>query len=131
MTEEPTARASGKRTVLVLDDDDALRRTIRRLLELYDYTVLEAAQAHAAIEVVTEHTGPIDLILCDLVLPGLGGREAASTLMARRPEAKVLYMSGYSSAGSFRSDLEHTAPDFLAKPFEVQQLLDAIAKALG
>ena len=131
MTEEPTAQAPGNRTVLVLDDEDTLRKMVRRVLELYDYTVLEAAHAQAALEAVTEHEGPIDLILCDLVLPGLGGREAASALMARRPEAKVLYMSGYSSPGSFRSDLEHTAPDFLPKPFEVQQLLDAIEKALG
>ena len=101
------------------------------MLELYDYNVLEAAHAHAALELVTEHTGPIDLILCDLVLPGLGGRAAASALVARRPEAKGLYMSGYSSAGSFRNDLQQTTPDFLPKPFEVQQLIDAVEKALG
>lgn len=131
MTKDPSPSTSGTRTILVLDDDEGLRKVIRRMLERQDYDVLEAEDAQAALKLVTEHAGPIDLILCDLVLPGLGGREAASALMARRPEARILYMSGYSSAGSFRRDMERSTPDFLSKPFLAQQLLDAVERALG
>lgn len=131
MTEQPSPTPANVRTILVLDDDDALRSTVRRVLELYDYEVLEAADAQAAFKVVNDHPGSIDLILCDLVLPGLGGREAASTMMARRPDAKILFMSGYSSAGSFRDELEHSGADFLPKPFEVHQLMEAVERAFG
>lgn len=131
MTEQPTPAPANVRTILVLDDDDALRSTVRRVLELYDYEVLEAADAHAAFQVVTEHPGSIDLILCDLVLPGLGGREAAITMVARRPDAKLLFMSGYSSAGSFRGELEQSGTEFLPKPFEVHELIEAVERVLG
>ncbi len=131
MTEQPTPASANARTILVLDDDDALRSMVRRVLELYDYEVLEAADAQAAFQIVTEHPGSIDLILCDLVLPGLGGREAASTMMARRPDAKILFMSGYSSSGSFRDELEHSGADFLPKPFEAHELIEAVERVLG
>lgn len=130
MSQEPTPTTDRARTVLFLDDDELLRNTVRRVLELYGYEVLEAAHAHGALEVVNAHQGPIDLILCDLVLPGLSGREAASALLARRPETKILYTSGYSSAGSFRGELEKSGMNFLPKPFEVQELLDAVERAL-
>lgn len=131
MTEQPPPAPAKVRTILVLDDDDALRSTVRRVLELYDYEVLEAADAQAAFQVIDEHPGPIDLILCDLVLPGLGGREAASTMVARRPDAKLLFMSGYSSAGSFRGELEKSGTEFLPKPFEVHELIEAVERVLG
>lgn len=131
MTEQPTPAPANVRTILVLDDDDALRSTVRRVLELYDYEVLEAADAQAAFQVIDEHPGSIDLILCDLVLPGLGGREAASTMVARRPDAKLLFMSGYSSAGSFRGELEKSGTEFLPKPFEVHELIEAVERVLG
>lgn len=131
MTEQPTPAPANVRTILVLDDDDALRSTVRRVLELYDYEVLEAADAQAAFQVIDEHPGSIDLILCDLVLPGLGGREAASTMVARRPDAKLLFMSGYSSAGSFRGELEKSGTEFLRKPFEVHELIEAVESVLG
>lgn len=131
MTEQPTPAPANVRTILVLDDDDALRSTVRRVLELYDYEVLEAADAQAAFQVIDEHPGSIDLILCDLVLPGLGGREAASTMVARRPDTKLLFMSGYSSAGSFRGELEKSGTEFLPKPFEVHELIEAVERVLG
>lgn len=126
----PPAENERPSTVLILDDDDAVRTTLARTLALYDYRVLEAADAQGAFRVLAEHTGPIDLILCDLVLPGLGGREAANTLLARRPEAKIVYISGYSTHDSFRRSLEESGVPFLGKPFEIAELLRLIAEVL-
>jgi len=125
-------KASGTdRTILVLDDDESIRNSVRKILELYDFEVLEAGDARAALEILDSHPGPVDLVLCDLVLPGLGGREAANTLRAHRPDIRILYTSGYSTHGSFRRDLQESGEPFLAKPFEVPELLSAIERALG
>jgi DNA-binding NtrC family response regulator len=119
-----------QRTVLVLDDDDHVRASIRRALSLHDFNVVEAGNAMEALDLLKAGNDPIHLILCDLVLPGLGGREAANTLLARRPDTPVLYMSGYSSPDSFRRDLERNGVPFLAKPFEIPELLSAVARVL-
>jgi len=117
-------------TILVLDDDPVIRRVMDRILSGQGYEVLSAGRAHEARRVLDEHEGPIDLLLCDLVLPDLSGREAANLLMARRPELRVIFTSGYSSHGSFRGELAHADWAFLAKPFEPAQLLEVVAAAL-
>ena len=119
-----------KRTVLILDDDDGVRASIRRVLTLHDFNVMEAGNAAEALDLLKSWDDPIHLILCDLVLPGLGGREAANTLLARRPDTPVLYMSGYRSPDSFRRELEQDGVPFLAKPFEIPELLSAVAGLL-
>ncbi len=132
MSERASDRISGEgRTIMVLDDDESIRASVRKILELYDFHVLEARDAREALEVLDTHPGSIDLVLCDLVLPGLGGREAASTLLARRPDLRVLYTSGYSTHGSFRRDMQASGEPFLSKPFEVPELLGAIERALA
>ena len=130
MTEGPP-HPHGVKTVLVLDDEETIRRTVQRILELHDFNVLVAESAHEAQEVVEDHEGRLDLLLCDLVLPELGGREAANLLRARIPDLKVLYMSGYSSRHSFRGELEEAGEPFLAKPFDVVGLVDAVRSAIG
>lgn len=118
-------------TVLILDDDESIRSTIRKILDLHDYQVLEAGYAHEALQILDSHDGPVDAILCDLVLPGLGGREAANNFLARRPDAKILFMSAYSSAGSFRREIIEGGEPFLAKPFEVSELIKAVEDLLA
>lgn len=118
-------------TVLVLDDDPQILSAAVRILVRSGYHVLTAASAAEALQVVSDWPGTIDLLLCDLVLPGLGGREAATALQARRPGLKVLYTSGYSSHGSFRRDLEEGGFSFLGKPFDVPELTGAVAAVLA
>lgn len=132
MSGSPSASklVGGGRTVLVLDDDDALRASVRRVLSLHDFQVLEAPNAMEALELLRSHDGKIDLILCDLVLPGLSGREAANAMIARRPDAAVLYMSGYSTHDSFRRKMEEEGAPFLSKPFEIPELLAAVGNVL-
>lgn len=127
MSEEPRERP---KTVLVLDDEGAILGAVRRILEHRGYAVLTATNAREALDQMKDWEEDVDLLLCDLVLPGLGGREAANMLRARAPDLKVLYMSGYSSHDSFRGELTKSGEPFVGKPFEADQLLDAVEQAL-
>ncbi|MDA0312701.1 MAG: response regulator [Gemmatimonadetes bacterium] len=127
------SQSAGKDTkpvVLVLDDDQAICRAATRILELYSYTVLTAGSAHEALGILDATDDPIDLLLCDLLLPGLGGRDAANVLLAHRPGMKVLYTSGYSTHDSHRASIEQSGEAFLSKPFDVPELVNAVAEAL-
>lgn len=117
-------------TVLVLEDDPQLLSAMVRILTRAGYDVLTADSAAEAFQVAAAWPGPIHLLVCDLVLPGLGGREAATALQARRPELKVLYTSGYSSHGSFRRDVEDGGGSFIGKPFDVPELTGAVRAVL-
>jgi two-component system cell cycle sensor histidine kinase/response regulator CckA len=122
---------TGTETVLLVEDDDAVRSVSRRILESVGYTVLEATDGHAAIEVASKHPW-IDLLVADQVMPRMGGRQLATLLVQRRPELRVIIMSGYpepSVAGG-------SAGVFLQKPFSagtlartVRELLDDPAHA--
>jgi len=118
-------------TVLVLDDDAPLRRAAVRVLAKSGYRALGAASAAEALRLADDSPSGIDLLLCDLVLPGLSGREAANALMARRPGLKVLFTSGYSSYSSGRRDLDQPEWAFLSKPFNVEDLLGAVEAVLA
>lgn len=113
--------------IMVLDDDPQLRGAAVRALTSQGYRAAGAASAAEAFRA----EGPLDLLVCDLVLPGLSGREAASTLQARNPGMKVLFMSGYSSFGSFRRAIEGAGESFLGKPFGLPELLVAVRSALS
>lgn len=120
---KPTASPG---TVLVLDDDVILRRSVVRILELEGYEVIAAEDAHEALVLSNGYAGSIDLLLCDLVLPGLGGREAANLLLARRPDMSVLYTSGYSGHATARANLLAGGEAFLPKPFELNEMVSAV-----
>ncbi len=119
--------AAARIRILVLDDEESMRVLASHLLRGDGYEVDVAASAFEARAVVDKR--PPDLLLCDLALDGLQGREAANMLQARRPGLKVLYMSGNDEA-DFRKEIEHGPAAFLAKPFERDALLAAVKRAL-
>lgn len=134
MADEPTEREATPRpgrgcVVLVVDDDKALRRSVRRSLEMHGFKVYSAANAHEARQQV-EFVGPPDVVLMDLVLPGMEGREAANLLLAHHPDLKIIYMSGYTSQESMRMGTLEPGRAFLRKPFDVPQLLEAVDDVL-
>lgn len=134
MADERTERRVPPRSargciVLVVDDDKALRHSIRRGLEMHGYKVYSAANAHEARQQV-EFVGPPDIVLMDLVLPGMEGREAANLLLAHHPGLKILYMSGYTSQESMRMGTLDPGHAFLRKPFDVPELLEAVEGVL-
>jgi len=118
----------GTETVLVGEDAAVVRSLIRELLEQRGYTVLEAQGAREAIDISEEHEGDINLLLTDLAMPQIGGHELANRLRRRRPELKVIYMSGYSGEALHAVEKE---ANFLEKPFKPDVLAMTIRKVLG
>jgi two-component system cell cycle sensor histidine kinase/response regulator CckA len=117
-------------TILVAEDEAPLRGVVRHALEQQGFTVLVAGSGHEAIELCGRHAGRIDLLLTDVVMPGLGGRELAAWLAPLRPSMKVLYMSGYTDHAIANHDVGDAKMAFLAKPFTPEALVRKVRETL-
>jgi two-component system cell cycle sensor histidine kinase/response regulator CckA len=118
------------KTILVVDDEDSLRTLIGRMLEREGYSIVAAANAAEGIRLAASHNGAIDLIVADLMMPGMNGPEMVKELLARRPNARVLYLSGYPDDAVSREGLEQGA-NFLQKPFGAGAFIQSVRDALG
>jgi DNA-binding response OmpR family regulator len=114
------------RTILLVEDDASLRKGIRRLLERAGYAVLTAATSTEAMERATDRGVTIDLLVTDLVLPGVSGRQVAEVLQRARPGLRVLYMSGYDESVMSAEGPVRPGDAFLQKPFAVEALLHQV-----
>ena len=128
----PVATMRGSEVILVVEDQDEVRRLTRRMLEARGYAVLAAASGPDALQVAERHKGQIDLLVTDVVMPGMHGHELALLLEPTRPEMKVLYVSGYPDASIVHQGLLKPGLAFLQKPFgpdglarKVREVLDA------
>jgi PAS domain S-box-containing protein len=120
----------GTGTVLLVEDEGALRALTRSLLEMSGYTVLEAKSSAEALDVSQQHSGPIDLLLTDVVMPGISGRLLADQLIQLRPEIAVVYMSGYTGQTVGAHGILDPGSLFLQKPFTRDALAKRIREAL-
>jgi CheY-like chemotaxis protein len=128
---DPSHATSGAGlTVLLVDDDLQLLQVLRTQLRRLGYELLVAPNAESALATSAEHEGSIDLLITDLAMPGVDGRALAAALTARRPETRVLYMSGYSEHASVQTEATVEGA-LLAKPFSVAELTTAVREALG
>src|SRR5262249_14745388 len=118
-----TLRLKGSETVLLVEDETELRTLARSILSSYGYKVLEAVNGEDALQKASAHSGRIDLMITDVVMPKLGGRELARKLVAMRPEMKVIFMSGYDSDAVSKHGVLQAGTDYLEKPFSVEILL--------
>ena len=100
-----------------------MRRLVQRALELHGYSVLSARSGEEAETLERAHLGPIHLLVTDVVMPGMGGRELADILKARRPQLKILYMSGYTNDEVVRHGVSLARDAFLQKPFMPKDLV--------
>ena len=125
----PGPRGTG--TVLVVEDEDAVRRLTKRILERQGYDVLEARDGRHALELAAAHEGAIDLLLTDMVMPEMNGRALAEELCAARPSLRVLYMSGYTDDDIVRRGMLGPGTGFLEKPFTPDSLARAVGAAMG
>lgn len=121
---------AGRETILLVEDEGSLRTLTRTTLELGGYRVLEAKDGVDALEVTNRHNGQIDLLLTDVVMPGMGGRALAQELTRRHPETRVVYMSGYTGQTVGSQGPIDPGSDFLAKPFTREVLARKIREAL-
>ena len=126
-------RPAGGYTVLVVDDEEAVRRLAVRMLTWTGYQAIEARHGREALAAIEQHSGPVHLVLTDIKMPGMSGRELGHQVEDRWPGMPVLYMSGFASEVFQGGLLEPGAP-FLAKPFtqedlavKVRTLLEAAA----
>jgi CheY-like chemotaxis protein len=125
--------AHGRETILLVEDEPAVRGLVHETLRLHGYTVLEARHGIEALMTVAKHTGPIHLLLTDVVMPQMSGPEVAEKLHSIRPEIKVLYMSGYPDHPVFEHGGVSRGTSFLPKPFtpnvlakKVREVLDGV-----
>jgi len=128
----------GTETILVVEDDDAVRNMTREFLKIRGYTVVEARSATDAIHFTERHKGPIDLVLTDVVMPGMKGRELVERLTNLRPGVKVLYMSAYTEDAVINYGILDPGMAFIEKPFspddlacKVREILEASRSSLG
>jgi CheY-like chemotaxis protein len=112
-----TPKAHRRETLLLADDEDAVRALSRDILREKGYTVLEACHGREALQVAANHAGPIHLLVSDVVMPELGGRQLAERLRQSRPEMKVLFVSGFTDDEAVCQSVRKAAVHFLAKPF--------------
>ncbi len=131
VTRGETFSAPGGQTVLVVEDEAMIRCNVRECLQQLGYRVLEAENGEAALLTCDDVGGKIDLVLTDLVMPGMGGHELAGELNQRYPEVRVLFMSGYTEDSAARRDILLQGSAFLQKPFSVADLSNAIHQVLA
>jgi CheY-like chemotaxis protein len=120
----------GSETVLVVEDVAAVRVVAREMLERHGYTVLEAADGAMALGLAEKHYGEIQLLLTDVVMPDVSGRELADRLVALRPQLKVLFMSGYTDDAIVRHGVLQEGIAYLQKPFTRDSLARKVRKVL-
>ena len=120
----------GHETILLVEDEENLRRLARQSLENQGYTVLEAPDGAAAIQISQAHTGPIHLLLTDVIMPGMNGRELANQISPTRPEMRVLYMSGYTENHIGHNGTLDEGITLLQKPFTLPALKAKVREVL-
>jgi two-component system cell cycle sensor histidine kinase/response regulator CckA len=125
----PLERPPGGYTVLVVDDEEAVRRLACRMLTWTGYQALEATHGREAIATMEQHAGGIHLVLTDIKMPGMNGRELGRQVEQRWPGKPILYMSGFASEIFQGGILEPGAP-FLAKPFTQEDLAAKVRSLL-
>jgi CheY-like chemotaxis protein len=124
------APARGTETILLVEDERAVRALVVRVLLRRGYVVLQAGNGKEALAVAERHRGPIHLLLTDVVMPQMGGRELAERLTAGRPGLRVLFVSGYTGDEVMRHGISHERVHFLPKPLSPAALAQKVRDVL-
>jgi two-component system, cell cycle sensor histidine kinase and response regulator CckA len=124
----PTHR--GTETILLVEDEKGVRELAREYLEMSGYTVIEAEDGHTALELASMHAGTIHLLMTDVVMPGISGRELAERVKRLRPKISVLYMSGYTDQAVVHHGILDMDAVLLQKPFTLATLSSKLRELL-
>ncbi len=120
----------GTEALLLVEDEEALRELLAEALTDHGYAVIAAAGGEEALRLAEAHEGPIHLVVTDVVMPGMSGRELVDRLVPRRPEARILYLSGYASDEMVRHGVLDPGASLLTKPFSLDALLAKVREVL-
>ena len=121
---------TGTETVLLVEDEEGVRKLARQALESRGYRVLEACDGESALQLCREHDGAIDLLLSDVVMPHVGGRELRQKMADLNPHTRVIFTSGYTDDAVVRHGVLQAESDFLQKPFTIHALLRKVREVL-
>jgi CheY-like chemotaxis protein len=124
------SRCGGTETILLVEDSDAVRVLAENILKRLGYTVITACDGADALERSAGHAGNIDLVLTDVVMPRMSGRELAEAMTAQRPGVRILYMSGYTDDVIIRKGLHDPSASFMEKPFTTASLAEQVRQRL-
>jgi len=120
----------GSETILMVEDNDEVRNLIKNILQRYGYKLLKAENGKEALRISRQHQHPIHLMLTDVVMPGMNGRELSERIQSQRPEIKVLYMSGHTGDAIVHHGVLAPGVNFIQKPFTSEKLAGMIRKVL-
>ena len=120
-----------RQTILLVEDEEMVRTLMREVLEREGYQVLSCSHAQDGIKVSKQHGGQIDLLLTDVVMPGMNGRDMASQILETLPELRVVFMSGYTEHVLIREGEADPHFEYLQKPFTLRTLLRKLERVLG
>jgi two-component system cell cycle sensor histidine kinase/response regulator CckA len=123
--------AEGSETILLVEDEESVRQLIREVLQSKGYKVLEADRGDTALRIAAAHVGRIDLLISDIVLPGMAGQELGKQLLANNPATKALYLSGYTEEAVIHQGMLDSGAAFLQKPFMLQALARKVRDVLN
>ena len=118
-------------SIVVVEEEPAIRGNVRECLHQLGYAVMEADSGEAALELCEQQQGKIDLVMTDLIMPGMGGQAMARQLAHRFPNVQILYTSGYTDDANARREMMQAGNSFLEKPFSVSELSHAVHKILA
>jgi PAS domain S-box-containing protein len=121
----------GTETILLVEDEESVRQLVRDTLSAKGYQVLDAENGEAGMAAAARHQGKVDLVITDVVMPGMGGREMVKQLIETRPGTKVLYLSGYTEDAILSDGSIEKGTAFLQKPFTLQSLSRKVREVLG
>jgi PAS domain S-box-containing protein len=125
------SQTGGSETVLLVEDEESVRQLVRETLESKGYKVLEADHAEKALQIASSYADKIDMLITDVVMPGMSGRELSARLCASYPHTKVLYLSGYTEDAIVHEGALDPGTAFLQKPFTLQMLSRKVRQVLG
>jgi CheY-like chemotaxis protein len=120
----------GSETILVVEDEKPVQKMVRGILTRLGYTVLEAGEGQQALEVCGSHRAPIDLMVTDVVMPGMAGPDLARAVKILRPETKIIFMSGYTENSMLQHELIDPETNFLQKPFTPEEFAQRVRHVL-
>jgi two-component system, cell cycle sensor histidine kinase and response regulator CckA len=123
--------AMGRGRILIVDDEDVVRSMVSRMLERLGYSVTAVSDGRAAVDYYTSHHDGIDLVLLDMIMPGVSGRECFHAMKAINPSVRVVLTTGYGQDSAAQQIIDEGALGFLQKPYQSSQLFEAVSRALS